>query len=53
MGGQARSVSNNKFPSVTLNELAIKASEDIIITVISSFNTAVDPKIDTIQIGSK
>ena len=41
-----RSVSNNQFSSVTLNELAIKTRDQRGHTVISSFNMAVKPKGD-------
>ena len=42
--GPDRSASNSQFLSVTLNELAMKASESIV--VISSFNKAVSQNTD-------
>ena len=52
-GGSDRSVSNTPFSSsVALKQLAIKARERIY-TVSSSFNKAINPKIDTNPNGSE
>ena len=49
-GGPDRSVSDNQFSSVTLNELAVKARKD---TVLSSFSKEVIHLLTLIEMGSK
>ena len=52
--GPDRSVSNNQFSSVTLNELAIKAkARECMHSVIRSFNKAVIPLTDINTNGHK
>ena len=49
-GGPDRSVSDNQYSLVTLNELAMKARKD---TVISSFSKEVIHLLTLIEMGSK